>query len=106
MCFAQNDTSPELRAFYQGQGDAAFFSRLRDYLSQRVSPHLEKCRQVQEALQEEVRIMRPLKKVARRLDVELLDWILKKRGRMRKKCVKNKQDLNEDWKIKQRLNQI
>ncbi len=33
MCFAQNDTSPELRAFYQGQGDAAFFSRLRDYLS-------------------------------------------------------------------------
>jgi len=40
MPFPQNDTSPELRAYYQGQGDAAFFLRLRDFLTQRVSAHL------------------------------------------------------------------
>ena len=57
MPFSQNDTSPELRAYYQGQGDAAFFSRLRDFLSQRVSQHASSCQtELSQVQSESVRI--------------------------------------------------
>jgi len=37
--------SPELLAYYEGKGDAEFFLRLRKFLSERVSGHLETSRQ-------------------------------------------------------------
>lgn len=53
MQFSENITSPELSAYYQGEGDTAFFSRLRDFLSHRVSAHMEGKRDALKAVQQE-----------------------------------------------------